>query len=162
MKIVLNGKFINVEDKVEVSLIDKRTGKVVKREVSKNVLGRVGSAYVMYAFYNPPSIPQKPCNCVTIYDTAKNVIKTIEGSLSEPKDTGMYWEIEFTAIDDSTDEYTFMYLSLHRFRTGEDVCADVDYGDGELFFKTTDAMTKSADTSLSIRWVIRVPYKAPP
>jgi len=144
---------VKVKDVLTIELIDKKTGKVVERKTMSNVLTGLGSIDLLLAIRGEAGYGA--WNKLNIYDTAKNFIKSVTGTLSTPTSGAGYYYVQLVAQDTSTDSYTARYFGLHYNVVNQYVqnnfCAD--YG---------SPVTKGSDQTLKATWELRVAYSSPP
>jgi len=150
------GKSINVENIVTIELIDRKTGKVVERKVSKNATGPAGAFALVYLINGQPADMNvmKNWKYFYLFDSGKNKIKYIEGSWSLAEDIGGYIRAILTAQDSSSDEYTTNYQGLY-WRNDATLLS-------QMGLYQTQSITKTADKILKVTWEVRIPYTATP
>ena len=149
------GKSINVENIVTIELIDRKTGKVVERKVSKNATGPAGAFALIYLVNGQPADMNvmKNWKYFYLFTSGKSLIKFLEGSWSVAEDVGGAVRAVFTANDSSTDTYDSAYQGLYW---RNDATSPSQMG---LF--QTQTISKTSDKILGITWEVRVSYSTP-
>jgi len=144
---------MSVKGKVVVEIIDKKTGKVVDRSEYTNAFVGAGASYVR-SMIDIGAISHAHTS-INIYNTSRQLIKTLTGEWGTPIDTGSARQNTITATDSSTDTYTFQYEGLSY---------DVQtlYESNSFCNKESTAKTKGSDQSVKITWTISVAYSATP
>jgi hypothetical protein len=146
---------IKVENVVTLELIDKATGKVVERKVSKNTIAPAGAFAIIYLINGQTTDANtiKNWKYFYIFDSGKNKIKYIESSWSLAEDIGGYIRAILTAQDTSSDEYTTNYQGLY-WRNDATLLS-------QMGLYQTQSITKTADKILKATWEVRAPYVMP-
>ena len=146
---------IKVEDKLTLELVDRKTGKVVKRVEKHNAVGEGGAGALLLLISGKAANPVALTNWKYFYlfRPDKSLIKVLEGSFTTPQSLAGYYSTVFTAEDTTTDEYTTEYQGL------------VQYPDltllTQMYLWQRQSLTKTADYILRVRWEIRIPYTRP-
>ena len=149
------GKSINVENIVTIELIDRKTGKVVERKVSKNATGIPGAFALIYLINGQPDDmnTMKNWKYFYLFTSTKALIKYIEGTWSVAEDVGGAVRAVFTANDASTDVYDSAYQGLY-WRTDAN-------SPSQMGLFQTQTISKTADKILGVTWEVRVSYSTP-
>jgi len=144
---------LNLLKDIGIKLIDKKTGKVISKKTISNVLTGLGSIDLLLAIRGEATYPA--WNRLNIYDTAKNFIKSVTGTLSTPTSGAGYYYIQLVAQDSSNDTYTARYFGLHYNEVTSYIQNNFcgDYG---------QAITKPSDQILKGTWEIRIAFGTPP
>jgi hypothetical protein len=147
---------IKVENIVTMELIDRETGKVVERKVSKNALSPAGSDALLKIINGEMTDANTVKNWKYLYlfRSDKTLIKTIEGSWSSVIDVDGARSATLTAQDSSSDEYTVAYEGLY-WQTGATQLWAMGVWQSQ-------SITKTADKILRCTWEVRIPYTATP
>jgi hypothetical protein len=146
---------IKVDNTVTLELIDRKTGKVVERKVSKNTIAPAGAFAIIYLINGQTTDANtiKNWKYFYLFDSGKNLIKYIEGSWSLAEDIGGYIRAILTAQDASSDEYTTNYQGLY-WRNDATLLS-------QMGLYQTQSITKTADKILKATWEVRAPYVMP-
>ena len=146
---------IKVENIVTLELIDRKTGKVVERKVSKNATGPAGAFALVYLINGQITDANtiKNWKYFYLFTATKSLIKFLEGSWSVAEDVGGAVRAVFTANDASTDVYDSAYQGLYW---SNDAISPSQMG---LF--QTQTISKTADKILGVTWEVRVSYSTP-
>ena len=148
-------KTINIEDKVTLELVNRRTGEIVKRVEKHNAIGDAGSQAILLLISGKATDPVALTNWkyVYLFRPDKSRIKVLEGSFTMPVSTPSYSYTVLTAEDTTTDEYTTGYQGM------------ANRGDYTLLTQMLvwqqQNLTKTADYILRVRWEVRVPHAMP-
>jgi len=148
------GDGLKLRGELFIEVRDKRTGALKKRIHEKNAVLVIGASKALDVFtvggtYNKDQY-------VYLYDSGKTLIKQLTGSWGTKTDTGSSVYNELTAQDTSNDSYTVAYLGL------SDQDTDPGYENNDFAYKPSEAITKGASDTLTIRWRITVSYSSPP
>jgi hypothetical protein len=146
---------IKVENVVTLELIDKASGKVVERKVSKNTIAPAGAFAIIYLINGQTTDANtiKNWKYFYLFDSGKNKIKYIEGSWSYAEDIGGYIRAILTAQDSSSDEYTTNYQGLY-WRNDATLLSQMGLYQTQNIMKTSDKILKAT-------WEVRAPYTMP-
>jgi hypothetical protein len=149
------GKSINVENIVTIELIDRRTGKVIERKVSKNATGPAGAFALIYLINGQPADMNvmKNWKYFYLFTSGKALIKFLEGSWSVAEDVGGAVRAVFTANDSSTDAYDSAYQGLYWRNDAN--------SPSQMGLFQTQTISKTADKILGVTWEVRVSYSTP-
>ncbi len=148
------GDGLKLRGELFIELRDKRTGALKKRIHEKNAVLVIGASKALDVFtvggtYNKDQY-------VYLYDSNKALIKSLTGTWGTKTDTGSSVYNELEAKDESNDSYTVAYLGL------SDQDTDPGYENNNFAYKPSEAITKGASDTLTIRWRITVSYSSPP
>ena len=148
------GDGLKLRGELFIELRDKRTGALKKRIHEKNAVLVIGASKALDVFtvggtYNKDQY-------VYLYDSNKALIKSLTGTWGTKTDTGSSVYNELTAQDTSNDSYTVAYLGL------SDQDTDPGYENNNFAYKPSEAITKGASDTLTVRWRITVSYSSPP
>ncbi len=133
---------------VEIKIIDKKTGKVVKR-IKKNAIW-CEFPYQM-AIVLTEGATLGAINGIKLFN-GNTYVKTLSTTQSYSQDTSSkQYVVTVTAKDESTDSYTFDNLYLGYFPAS---------GTGYTVAHQTEssAITKASDQTISITWTVYLPY----
>jgi len=144
---------MRIEGKVTIELIDKKTGKVVERKTGHNVLLGLGSQALLKAIMG--TVDYTAWNKLNIFDTAKNYIKSITGTLGSISLGTGYYYVQLAAQDNSDDTYTTRYFGLHYNAVNV-------YANNLLAYNYGSNVTKNSTQNLNVTWEIRISYYSPP
>ena len=140
---------------VALELVDRKTGKVVKRVEKHNAIGEAGSYALALLISGKATDPVALTNWkyVYLFRPDKSLIKVLEGSFTTPASVPLYSYTVLIAEDTTTDEYTVAYQGM------------ANRGDYTLLTQMLvwqqQTLTKTADYILRIRWEVRVPHAMP-
>jgi len=148
-------KAINVEDEVTLELVDRKTGKAVKKVKRHNAVGEGGSYAVLLLISGKAADPVALTNWkyVYLFRPDKSLIKVLEGSFSVPVLTSSYSYTVLTAEDTTTDEYTTGYQGV----ANRDDYALLE----QMLMWQRQTLMKTADYILRVRWEVRIPHVRP-
>lgn len=138
------------KSEVRITLIDKKTGKVVKEEKGSNSLLRYGASDFMSYFDS--GINRGLVQYVGIYDSIPSLIKYIVGSWESRESGSNYFQNKLTAIDTSNDAYTAYYFSLNNIIPTDDLSNNV------VKHIPYPPVVKGSNQNLRIEWFIRWSY----
>jgi len=146
---------IKVENIVTIELIDRNTGKVVERKVSKNATGPAGAFALVYLINGQTTDANtiKNWKYFYLFTSAKSLIKFLEGSWSVAEDVGGAVRAVFTANDASTDVYDSAYQGLYWRNDAN--------SPSQMGLFQTQTISKTADKILGVTWEVRVSYSTP-
>ena len=141
-----------VKDRLTIEVIDKKTGKVVSKEVTEKSLGDGGSTILInfIAGKYPDADLFKDWKYVYLFDVNKTLIKYLTGSWGIVGSGANYNYCVLTATDDSPDAYTVVYEGLYHRTDGMVL--------GQMSIWQQQTKTKGADQILRVTWEVRVPY----
>jgi len=146
---------INVKGKVTIKLVNVITNNIEFERTLENVMLENGAFNIIKAFTGV-GVVNTITNC-PVFDVNKNAIKRISGSWGSPSNTGTAWTCKFTAIDESTDSYTFRYLGLDLSSPYPPVLSGCFFA-----YDSGSSITKTSNQILSIEWTISAGYSSPP
>jgi len=148
------GDKFSLKGELTIELRDRKTGKLKKIIHEKNAVLTAGAGKALGSFDAGGTI--SPDTYVNLYDSSKALIKRLSGSWGGRTDTGNSLYNELTVTDDSNDSYTVAYLGLW------DTDNDPGYENNHFAYKPSEAITKGASDTLTIRWRITVSYSSAP
>jgi hypothetical protein len=153
--IVKEARSIKVENVVTLELIDRNTGKVVERKVSKNTIAPAGAFAIVYLINGQTTDANtiKNWKYFYLFGSGKNLIKYIEGSWSPAEDIGGYIRAILTAHDSSSDAYTTNYQGIYWRNDATSL--------SQMGLYQTQSITKAEDKILKATWEVRAPYTTP-
>ena len=143
---------VSVRDILTIEIIDKKTGKVVSKEMSERSLTGGGSDILIsfIAGKLPDADIFKDWKYVYLFDTNKRLIKYLTGTWGDISFGANYVYCVLTATDDSSDAYTTAYQGLYHRTDGEIL--------GQMCMWQQQTKTKGADQILRVTWEVRIPY----
>jgi len=149
----LGDKF-NIKGELTIELRDKRTGALKKRihernAVLVNAVHRILNLIVQGGTFDPDQY-------VYLYDSAKALIKQLTGTWGTRVTEGNTTYNELEVKDTSNDSYTVAYLGLSHQST------DPGYTNNNFAYKPSQAITKGASDTLTIRWRVSITWSEAP
>jgi len=129
-----------------VTIVDKNTGKVLYDKEVHNIILENG---VRNALYIDAGKSYSPITRVILYNSSKAYVTSISGSWGTPYTDSNSIACNFTATDNSTNEYTFRYMELDKSYAQQPV-----YGSGYFNNDRGSDVPKGASQTLIITWKI--------
>ena len=145
---------IGLKGELFIEVRDKKTGKLKKRIHERNAVLVLGAAKALDVFTVGGTYSKD--QYVYLYDSSKTLIKQLTGTWGTKTDTGTSQYNELEAKDESNDSYTVAYLGL------TEESSDPGYENNHFAYKPSEAITKGASDTLTIRWRITVSYSSAP
>ncbi|MEM1542794.1 MAG: hypothetical protein QXV82_09225 [Ignisphaera sp.] len=140
----------NVMGIVKITLIDRKTGRIVRELKSGNVLAYYG-AYDFMAYFDS-GISRGVVQYVGIYDSIPSRIKYLVGSWGSRSSGSGYVQNTITATDSSTETYTAYHFSLNNVIPSDDLSQNV------VKYTPASPVSKGSDQILRVEWTIRWSY----
>lgn len=141
---------------VEIKVIDKDTGKVVKHIKEHNAITSVGAFYVAKTI-DGEFTTVTPWKAVLLYKTTTgattDIITGLTGTFSTASDSGTAVSTTLTVTDSSTNAYTVASLGLT-----DSPANSIPLSSCYATYVPTSAVSKASNQTLQITWTIQVAH----
>jgi hypothetical protein len=147
---------IRLDNRVTMELIDRTTGKVVERKMSKNAVG-VTAADALCRLINGEFTDAnviKNWKYLYLFRSDKTLIKVLEGTWGLVIEMDGGRSTTLTVNDSSTDEYTTAYQGLSWIGNYTTI--------SPMALWQAQSITKTSDKILRCTWEVRIPYTSTP